>query len=221
MFSKGFKPFGHQQAILEDNVPPPNQPLHRWSKPFLNCFAISSFLCCPPRFEFLFFRKKNIPGNSIRKKVRRGRKSLVAVESGTYSHSLCVNCHLKIYNEESIESGKTLPHYPQHYFHILLNIQLSRLARLLPVFIGFSFTFFLSRVAITSLSLNRKTIDAVNLFHKRASPRRRLPYYCGQDERKREIKDKVNRLAGVECSEKPLALAGARNKKRIFEGLSA
>lgn len=44
------------------------------------------------------------------------------------SHRLCVNCHLKIYNEESIENGKRtlLPRtFAQHYPAILLNIQSS------------------------------------------------------------------------------------------------
>jgi hypothetical protein len=103
----------------------------------------------------------------------------VCAVCGAHSQRLCVNCHLKIYNEESIEKAERpffcralFSHITKHsievvrrgcccqyllWFHSHFSLQIpSPLCRL--------------RVcAITSLSLNRKTIDVVNLFHKLSS----------------------------------------------------
>jgi hypothetical protein len=74
---------------------------------------------------------------------------------------------------------------------------------------------------ITSISLNRKTIDAVNLFHKLASLSAHSPTPFAINVR--EIKDKVNRSVDVALDvaelskrtgmKKTMFAGGARNKK--------
>lgn len=60
----------------------------------------------------------------------------------------------------------TLVGVREHHSHILLNIQLSA-GSTAAANIYCDFIYIRPRVCmITSLSLNRKTIDAVNLFHK-------------------------------------------------------
>lgn len=127
------------------------------------------------------------------------------------SHRLCVNCHLKIYNEESIENGKknsSLPYFPTALSGHITKHSIERCfhffssPRLLPLFIEISFTFSTPSchtsswvLVITSLSLNRKTIDAVNLSLRPSAPRAHHTQVFPINAR--EIKDKVNRLVAV------------------------
>lgn len=120
----------------------------------------------------------------------------------------------------------------QHYSHILLNIQLREAVA--DIYCDFIYIFSLSAYqpecicVITSLSLNRKTIECCKSLPQ--ALRRRLLFPINVDgwgevktergESEKEIKDKVNRLVDVESraasfskKKKNVVLAGRETKK--------
>lgn len=200
-----------------------------------NCFHIQSFHCQTKSEE----RRKNF----IPQKGSNGEKEIVSLNGhsslvvfGAYVRRLCVNCHLKIYNEESIEKRKPSFAEAALFSHITKHsIERDFNSAVANIYCDFIYIFPFScrdaptRCVITSLSLNRKTIECCKSLPQALC--RRLFFAINADgwdevkrESEKEIKDKVNRSVDVESSsvsgEKKSCVGRARNKKRIFEGLS-